>query len=77
MTALQSALDSILLDDDTDRIPRFSRYTLNPRIQHNVDALVLEQAAKGPQTHLRLLDASRARCRESQDCRPAVGAGGH
>src|SRR5215469_4939836 len=46
VTARQNLLSSILLDGDAHRVPRFSRHSFNPRIQKNVDALVLKQAAQ-------------------------------
>src|SRR6266853_927515 len=46
MTTLQDFLNSILLDDDTHRVARFARHSLDPCIQENVDAFLCEQAAK-------------------------------
>src|SRR3981189_1720026 len=46
MTTLQDFLDSILLDDDTHRVAGFTRHSLDPCIQENVDALICKQAAK-------------------------------
>src|SRR5580700_8214165 len=46
MTTLYDFLNSILLDDDTHRVARFTRHLLDPRIQENVDAFICEQAAK-------------------------------
>ena len=45
MTTLQGFLNSILLDDNTHRVPRFARHLLDPSIQENVDAFICEQAA--------------------------------
>ncbi len=42
MTALQRLLSSILLDDDAHRSSRLTEHSLDPRIEKNVDALLLE-----------------------------------
>src|ERR1700733_5636959 len=46
MTALQDPLISILLDGNAHPASRLSRYPSSPRVQKNVDALVLKQDSK-------------------------------
>src|ERR1700756_2302020 len=47
MSTLQDFFSSILLDDDSYRVSRFSGHAFDTRIQVNIDAFVCEQAAKG------------------------------